>query len=70
MTQEMQAKLIELHSDIDKIIEAANAGYVEVGYGDEQIPYTMSGNALNDICGLWQNLHMILLLANMEQERK
>ncbi len=65
MNEQTQKDLLELLSDLDKICETAAEGNVEVWRHDdgtkEVVPYSMTGNAFNDVCGAWQSLRTILV---------
>jgi hypothetical protein len=57
-------ELMEVYDDLDKICDAASEGKVDVWHDSEgkvveTQPYEMTGNAFNDVCGLWQNIRMI-----------
>ena len=59
-------ELMEVYEDLDKICDAAGEGKVDVwhdanGKVVETQPYEMTGNAFNDVCGLWQNIRTILV---------
>ena len=50
-------ELMEVYGDLDKICDAAGEGNVEVWHHEdgtsEIVPYSMTGNAFSDVCGLW-----------------
>ena len=59
-------ELMEVYNDLDKICDAAGDGKVVTQYDEdgniiETTPYTMSNNAFNDVCGLWQSIRTILV---------
>ena len=58
-------ELMEVYGDLDKICDAAGEGNVEVWHHEdgtsEIVPYSMTGNAFSDVCGLWQSVRMILV---------
>lgn len=63
---EIVAKVKEIYSDLDKICDAATMGKVpkwlnEKGEVTDWYDYTMSNNAFNDVCGLWQSVRMLLI---------
>lgn len=70
MNEQTKLELLELLKDLGKICEAAANGSVEAWRNEKgdvvsTIPYTMSGNAYVDVCGVEQNLRMILVRNNI-----
>ena len=65
MNEQTLKELLEVYNDLDKICDAAAEGNVEVWHNEdgtkETVPYSMTGNAFNDVCGLWQSVRMILV---------